>query len=346
MRQRIYWKESATIALAATLWILPAAARADVKWVAETSVENGPDGAGKTNVTIYLKGQQARRENADGTVTLIDLEKKKVFTLDPSAKTYYEKGLKENSDTTIEGLPSFLKASTSLKMKDEKTTDKMATKTADGAAGGDVTLTQQSVTGKVSIHPDFSAGGPGGGGGFPGGSGGGFPGGGPPGGGGGGFPGGGPPGGGGGGFPGGGPGGGGPPGGGMPEIKINGVVYTADAATLGIDSKTRDLITIFAAPMLPAQAPFASALGKEFAKKLTVPLRSRLTVEMPGMPGDGNPDGSTPDANAPPPSQKVTVIVHTTTLDTKTTLDDTLFTIPTDYKETQPPAPKRPQMRP
>lgn len=61
------------------------------------------------------------------------------------------------------------------------------------------------------------------------------------------------------------------------------------------------------------------------------------------MPGDANPDGSTPDDNAPPAPRKITVIVHAKEVETKAALDDALFVVPAEYKKIAPPAPPRPR---
>ena len=74
-------------------------ARADTRIVATVAMETSDSSVPPQTVTIpktltvYLSENQARRETSDGTIVLADREARKVWVLNPAAKTYWSKSI-------------------------------------------------------------------------------------------------------------------------------------------------------------------------------------------------------------------------------------------------------------
>jgi hypothetical protein len=309
-------------------------ARADLTIVTEvnTSRSGGPAGAetaapSPQTVTTYYKGDKARVEAADGTVTLYDRAAEKVYTLHPAEKTFSALPLKQmlerGADLASQMPTNARRMSANVKLKVETKVALKQDKAAAKQAFIDQEASRYNLTGSATLKPES-------GGGF---AGGGFPGGGRRGGGrrGGGFPGGGFPGGDlpGGGFPGGGrrpgggyPGGGGGPGGEgrrMPSIAIAGEYWIGAAPS--IKTKVKNLLLPSIVQTVPP-GPFVRPLDDKVAKTKGFPLSSKVTVTL----------------KSPRTETSTTVTVTTAVKSMKEDpLADALFQVPPDYKGVDPP---------
>ncbi len=268
-------------------------------------------------VTAYYKGGNARTEITGSLVTLYNGDEGKIYTIDPSQKTYYVRSVKD----TLQLAPAQTKVDSNIDIKPGDDT-----KTLLGAPAHVYT-----VSGVVTLSSQRpgSGGGRGGGGHHRRGRGGGFPGGG------GGFPGGG------GGFPmlrqNGDPGGfpGDPGDGEDPEnggysrrggrsrmIVVSGELWLSDDLKLPDDRK---------ASVLPALLPSVSggdfvfkSLADNLGKKKEIPLESRLTLT--------HTDRRTNSQDS------VTTTMHVISV-TNTPLSDALFRLPLGLTQLVPPAP-------
>ena len=362
-------RRALTAAIGIALAAGAAAARADVTVVSDVNVTGAPNrGPGMgfgapahkfpARVTLYYKGGKARSEEKGGAVTIYDSAAGKVYTLDTTKKTYYERAL---SDVAGGGQPRGGRAG-APPPSSSKITLKPTDDTQTIAAAKAV---KYSVAGSVSFG--FGGGrGFGGGGGFGGGRG--F------GGGGGGFGGGRPPrdGGGdgaaGGGDNGGGPpqgDGGGPPGGGPPDAagnqdggqggngrerrgrfggagmappvtQVTGSVWLSDKIKLPGDAKATAL------PSAQWAAAGAFGLIKPLTEALDtqgeLPLRSEITLILTLPPRPPMGDDSTGDAAPAAPVEIKTVVTTLVTSVSSKALSDSLFTVPSGYKKVDPPA--------
>ena len=261
--------------------------------------KDGPPAAPKDAaglVKTFYKGKMARVEKPDGSITLYDGVKGRVYTLDAADKTYRARSMKQAAESPsplFAQMPEGVHFSVKLTLVKSKDARTIAEKPA----------LRYDVTGTATLKMDGGFPGAGGPGGFPGG-GGGFPGG---------------PGG--GGFPGGGGGQGGPPQGGrppgdgeMPSMQLEGEFWLSDSAWLpeGVKSPALPLIQ----PATP-DGPFAKTVAERLNKMKMLPLSSRLTLTMK-RPGQDQPEPLT-----------LTTEIKSIT---EAPLDDALFVIPSDYR--------------
>jgi hypothetical protein len=253
-------------------------------------------------VTTYFKGGNARTEVAGGPVTLYNGAEEKVYTLDPTQKTYFVRSVKD-----IQQPPPDPATGGSAAMK---VNADLSLSPGDGAktfAG--VPSKVFILSGTVVVSPERS-GGSRGGGGFGGGGrhhrgGGGFPGGG------------------GGGYPSGGDEGGGTPGGGVRGrsrvVEVSGEYWLSDTLKVPDDRKA----TLLPAFLMddPGQAFVFKSLADNLGKKKEIPLDSRITLTY----------------TAPQGGQETVTTTTEVTSVSQTALPDALFQLPTGYTQVAPP---------
>jgi len=122
----------------------------------------------------------------------------------------------------------------------------------------------------------------------------------------------------------------------------------------------KDLGFALLVPLLPEGSPFTQALADRL--KGRVPLEGSFTVQQPGrptgQPGGPPQSGQSPDAPPAPPSldtangnangqppmppqpETITVSFTTRSVESGLTLEDALFTIPSDFRRVNPPTPQ------
>jgi hypothetical protein len=357
-RRSLAWLFAPSVAL---LWVTASRpASADLEVVSEVHVT--PPAAATGNATpnpatsapvaftTYFKGRRARLTRGDNTtVTIFDRDADRVYTLDPANKTYYVRSFKDAfrvGSTLPDAISSRFDLDTDIKLEEAKKGENSAA-VASGGVGGSETQTiagreaeDFTLSGYAALKPKETAhyGNGGMGGGFPSGgsSGGGHHHGGM-----------------GGGFPSGGKSGGSRPtsasGRSGQRLNVDGDVYTVDAEKLLPNGKKdeKEMSLAVVTQMLPGGSPLLEDLAKQLARKGRFPLASTVTLRpaVERLASDTNAAGSTnaPGFPAPGPVPPATVIhMAITSLRTDVTLDEGLFTLPTDYQKVDPPAPTSP----
>ncbi|BDI33276.1 hypothetical protein CCAX7_53270 [Capsulimonas corticalis] len=277
------------------------------------------------SVTTYYKNDNARTEISGGLVTLYHGGEGKIYTLDPSQKTYYV----ESFDDILQPKAA-APQNPAITMKVDGDID-LSPGTDTRTVSGN-TAKVFLVSGAVTVTPERTGGGSrggsgggggrrrrGGGGGFPGGGGGGFPGGG------GGFPGGG-----GGGYPGGGDGPGGDDRGApasrvhIAPVQVSGEYWLADSVKLP-SAKKASLLPAVYAPISGETFAF-KPLAERLKKTREIPLGSRIAFTRT------SPQGV---------QESVTMTTEVASV-AQTALADSLFQLPIGYTEVAAPTPPSP----